>query len=290
MGGLRYGFDLRCVEVSRQVAVVREQELPSEALLYRTGHSEWAPQKGIYHYDLPVEIYGSDHPLRLLYEHLLVGLQPPSVMVLQSISQVDAAVAAFLYLFPERINFFELGAFVDLVCRIERWGSLGSLPSANPTHVHVLNALRVLLPSTSDEDELSDRALTDILFSAVEVVGQSFEFEVTLDDLPGLDSVLFDSDRVAVVQLRPDAPADCWDGLFLTGKVVVMTIRPGGQIAMFRRSLLVNDIDFRAVCSVLADLEDGWRLKTPLALLGPRRGTSIPPSDLADFVRSAVIC
>ncbi len=278
--------------MTRRVAVLKSEELPLEALLYRTEHSAWDPPNRVLHYGFPVEVCGHEHPLRLLYEHLLVGLLPPDLMLLRGVSQVDSAVAAFLYLFPDRINHPSLGEFVDFVCRFERWGSVGAFANANPSLLYVLKALRDVLPSAADEAALSGQALTDVLMDAVSVMDKTFIYSLQLGKLPGITEVLYESDRVVVVAVSPGTEKDVWDGIFAAGKVLAVVFRPevdeGRQsVALIRRSLLVMDFDFDALLARLNAVEPGWRTESPLAIVSPAGGTGLSAPDLVRLMTEA---
>jgi hypothetical protein len=279
----------------RRVAVLKQGELPQGALLYRTEHSAWDLRKRVFHYAGRADVFGQDHPLRLLYEHLLVGLQPADLMMLRGVAQVDAAVAAFLYLYPDRINHPSMGEFVDFVCRFERWGSVGSFAGTKPSLLYVLQAIRDVLPSASDQAALSDQALTDVLMDAVSVLDKSFTLDITLGVLPGVETVHHESDRVAFVEVAPGTEEDVWDGIFAAGKVLAAVVRPEvgdgrRNVTFMRRSMLVWDLDFDVFAARLNAAEPGWRMESPLAIVSPAGGTAIPSQDLVSLMVGAVNC
>ena len=274
----------------RRVAVLKDGPLPTSALLYRTEHSAWDPRQRVFHYGYPVELHGHDHPLRLLFEHLLVGLAPPSLMMLRSVVQVDAAVAAFIYLYPDRVNHPSLGAFVDFVCRFERWGSTGAFPSAHPSQLYAIRAIRDILPSPGDAAALSDQACTDILMDAVSALDQAYGGTLPVRRLPGVSDVLFETDRIVAVRVEASAELDVWDGIFAAGKCVSLVVRPPAEAAIMRRSLLVTDLDFDALLGRLNQIEPGWRMETALAIVGPSGGTKLSPVDLASVLADSLIC
>lgn len=282
--------------MQRRIAVLRgrdwssvSSEERSSVLLYRIDSTQ-SPTS----YPNPRNPMYDEHPLRLLYEHLLMGRVPPPVMALQQITGIDAVVAAFIYLYPDRANHPEVGVLVDIVCRFERWGAVGTFPNVAPDHRYVLQALREVVPSEADHREMGDDALTDLLVDAVQVLHGSFPLEVKLTDLEGVESVAWETDRIAVVIASPDAPADLPDGLFLAGKFVGAVLWPQGDrtsAMLIRRSVLVQDVSFDALFRELAFREAGWQQQTALALVGPAAGSVIPVEEFVDLLQAATtIC
>ncbi len=273
----------------RRVAVLQLHPLPEDVLLYRTEQVQ-----GPFSYPSPHNPVLHDHPLRLLFEHLMMGRVPPPVMALRSIVSLDSVVATFLYLYPDRINHPEIGTLVDIVCRYERWGSVGTFPSVAPHHRYVLQALSDVLPSEEDHVAMGDQVLTNLLIDAVQILHGSFPLDVELMALDGVESVEWETDRIAVVIAQEDAPADLWDGIFLAGKLVAAVLRPksDGQttVAIIRRSVLVRDLDFTKLFKELAYREAGWHEQTDLALLGPVSGSRFPLDELVNLIKGARIC